>query len=74
MRFLLALTAMALFAVSLGCDKPADPAPAPSTPAETEPAAGSDSTEAAPAGSSTSDASPEMDGVQMVSLKLPGMT
>lgn len=62
MRFLLAIMAMALFAVSVGCEKPAetttsDP-PATEAPAETD---GSASTNEVPA------------GMQQVSLKLPGM-
>lgn len=59
MRFLLAIMAMALFAVSIGCEQPTND---PAAPAATESEAGSGSADAA-AGET-----------QMVSLKLPGMT
>ena len=60
MRFLLAIMAMALFAVSIGCEQPTTSDPA--APAATESEAGSGS------------ADPAAGETQMVSLKLPGMT
>jgi hypothetical protein len=62
MRVLLTLMAMAVFAVSIGCDAPAE-----TPPAETPPAAGGD-------GDSSAVGTPDTEGTQMVSLKLPGMT
>ena len=59
MRLLLAIMAMALFAVSVGCESPRTTEPATPT---TEAESGSGSADAA-AGET-----------QMVSLKLPGMT
>lgn len=68
MRFLLAIMAMALFAVSVGCEKPAETT-TPETPAAEAPAEGSD---AKTDGSASTNDVPE--GTQVVSLKLPGMT
>lgn len=60
MRFLLTIMAMALLAISVGCDKPAE------TAKET-PAATTAETEAPAATGATGE-------TQTVSLKLPGMT
>jgi len=62
MRFLLALMAMTLFAISAGCEKPAEtPAKPADKPAESAPA--------------TTDVElPNTEGTQTVSVKLPGMT
>ena len=59
MRFLLALMAMTLFAISVGCDKAADK-PA-DKPADVAPA-------------TTDITLPDTEGTQTVSIKLPGMT
>ena len=58
MRFLLAIMAMALFAVSVGCESPTTEPATPTTEAES--------------GSGSADAA--TGETQMVSLKLPGMT
>jgi len=68
MRFLMAIMAMALFAVSVGCEKPAETT-TPETPAAEAPAEGSD---AKTDGSASTNEVP--DGKKMVSLKLPGMS
>ena len=65
MRFLLTLMAIALFAVSIGCDKKPEATPAATKPAAEKPAA--ESTDSAAA-------TPDTEGTQTVSLKLPGMT
>ena len=67
MRFLMAIMAMTLFAVSVGCEKPAETTP--ETPATEAPAEGSD---AKTDGSASTNEVP--DGKKLVSLKLPGMT
>jgi len=68
MRFLMTITAMALFAVSIGCEKPAETT-TPDTPAAEAPAGGSD---AKTDGSASTNKVP--DGKKLVSLKLPGMS
>lgn len=61
MRFLLALMAMTLFAISAGCEKPAEKPADTSKPADAAP-------------STTEVELPNSEGTQTVSLKLPGMT
>ena len=61
MRFLLSIMAIAMFAVSVGCDKPAEKPAVSKAPAASP---------TAPAVSATANT----EGTQKVSLKLPGMT